>query len=390
MNKKLILAYSGGLDTSCCLKWLKDKGFKVVCFSADLGSEFSPAQLKKKVAKSKGVKLYIKDLKKEFAEEYILPSLKANALYQGKYLLNTALGRPLIAKHLVEVARKEKASFVSHGCTAKGNDQVRIEVGVKALSPKLKVIAPLREWELTSRESEIAYAKKNKIPISATKKKIYSIDQNIWGVSIEAGILENLNNQPGEDAFVLTQSLSKAPAKPQYVTIEFKKGKPIKLNNKALDLVTLIERLNKIGGKHCIGRTDLVEDRVVGIKSREIYEAPAAWILHTAHKELESLVLDRETLYFKEIVSLKYSQLVYQGLWFSTLKKSLDNFVDKTQNAVSGKITLKLCKGNIIIAKRSSQFSLYRQELATYGKGDKFNRDWAQGFINIWSQPFIG
>ena len=390
MNEKLILAYSGGLDTSCCLEWLKNRGFKVICFSANLGSEFSPAQLKKKVAKSKGVKLYIKDLKDEFAEEYILPSLKAGALYQGKYLLNTALGRPLIAKHLVEVAKKEKASFVAHGCTAKGNDQVRIEVGVKALNPKLKVIAPLREWELTSRESEIAYAKKNKIPISNTKKKIYSIDQNIWGVSIEAGVLESLNNEPGEDAFVLTQSLKKAPMKPQCITIEFKKGKPIKLNNKAIDFVTLIEKLNKIGGKHCIGRTDLVEDRVVGIKSREVYEAPAAWILHAAHKELESLVLDRETLYFKEVIALKYSQLVYQGLWFSTLKKSLDNFVNGTQNAVSGKIILKLCKGNIIIAKRSSPLSLYREELATYGEGDEFNRDWAQGFINIWSQPFIG
>ena len=390
MEKKLVLAYSGGLDTSCCLKWLKDKGFEVVCFSADLGSEFSPAELRKKIAKSKNVKICIKDLKKEFADDYILPALKAGALYQNKYLLNTALGRPLIAKYLVEVAKKEGASFVSHGCTAKGNDQVRIEVGVKALNPKLKIVAPLREWDLTSRESEIAYAKKHKIPISVTKKKIYSIDQNIWGSSIEAGILEDLNNEPTEDAFVLTQSLSKAPLEPQLVTIEFKNGKPIKLNNKALDLVALIGKLNKIGGKHCIGRTDLVEDRVIGIKSREIYEAPAAWILYTAHKELENLVLDKETLYFKELVSLKYSQLVYQGLWFSTLKQSLDNFVDGTQSKVSGKITLKLCKGNIIISKRNSPFSLYKQELATYGKGDKFNRDWAQGFINIWSQPFIG
>ena len=390
MGKKIVLAYSGGLDTSCCLKWLKDKGFEVVCFSADLGSEFSPAELRKKIAKSKNVKICIKDLKKEFADDYILPALKAGALYQNKYLLNTALGRPLIAKYLVEVAKKEGASFVSHGCTAKGNDQVRIEVGVKALNPKLKIVAPLREWGLTSRESEIAYAKKHKIPISVTKKKIYSIDQNIWGSSIEAGILEDLNNEPTEDAFVLTQSLSKAPLEPQLVTIEFKNGKPIKLNNKALDLVALIGKLNKIGGKHCIGRTDLVEDRVIGIKSREIYEAPAAWILYTAHKELENLVLDKETLYFKELVSLKYSQLVYQGLWFSTLKQSLDNFVDGTQSKVSGKITLKLCKGNIIISKRNSPFSLYKQELATYGKGDKFNRDWAQGFINIWSQPFIG
>lgn len=389
MKEKLILAYSGGLDTSCCLEWLKEKGFKVVCFSANLGSEFSPGQLKKKVAQSKGVKLYIKDLKDEFAEEYILPSLKAGALYQGKYLLNTALGRPLIAKYLVEIAKKEKAVYVAHGCTGKGNDQVRIEMAIKVLNPKLKIIAPLREWKLTSRESEIAYAKKKKIPISSTNKNIYSIDMNIWGVSIEAGILENLNNEPKEDAFILTQSLKKSPSKPQYLTIEFKKGKPVRLNNKTIDLVTLIERLNKIGGKHSIGRTDLVEDRLVGIKSREVYEAPAAWILYIAHKELESLVLDRETLYFKEMVALKYSQLVYQGLWFSTLKKSLDSFVDGTQDAVSGRITLKLCKGNVIIAKRSSPLSLYRKELATYGKGDKFNRDWAQGFINIWSQPFI-
>ncbi len=389
MNKKVILAYSGGLDTSCCLEWLKDKGFEVICFSADLGSEFSPAQIRKKAAKSKISRVYIKDLRKEFVREYIFPALGAGAVYQGKYLLNTALGRPLIAKYLVEIAEKEKALFVAHGCSAKGNDQVRLEVAIKALNPKLKIIAPLREWELTSREAEIAYAKRKKIPIPVTKKKIYSIDKNIWGASIEAGVLENLNNEPTEDAFILTQSLKKAPLEPQYLTIEFKKGKPIKLNNKTLEPVVLIERLNKIGGKHCIGRTDLVEDRVVGIKSREVYEAPAAWILYTAHQELESLVLDRETLYFKKIAALKYAQLVYCGLWFSTLKKSLDNFVTETQKRVSGKITLKLYKGSIIIAKRSSPFSLYREELATYGEGDKFNRAYAEGFINIWSQPFV-
>lgn len=387
--KKLILAYSGGLDTSCCLEWLKDRGFEVICFSANLGSEFSPAELKKKLAKSAGVKYYIKDLRKEFAEGYILPSLKAGAVYQGKYLLNTALGRPLIAKYLVEVAKREKASFVAHGCTGKGNDQVRIEAGIRALNPKLKIIAPLREWELTSRESEVAYARKKKIPISTTKEKIYSIDQNIWGVSIEAGILEDLNNEPKEEAFLITRSISQAPSKAQDITIEFKNGKPVRLNNQALDLSVLIERLNRIGGKHCIGRSDLVEDRVIGIKSREIYEAPAAWILHTAHKELESLVLDRETLYLKEVVALNYSRLVYQGFWFSTLKKSLDRFIEETQKKVSGKVTLKLCKGNIIISKRSSPFSLYRKEMATYGKGDKFSREWAQGFINIWTQPFI-
>tara|TARA_B100000315_G_C14593773_1_gene597482 strand:- start:2568 stop:3749 length:1182 start_codon:yes stop_codon:yes gene_type:complete len=388
-KKKVILAYSGGLDTSCCLVWLKERGYDVVCFSADLGSEFSPAVLRKKAKQSGASKIYIKDLRSEFAKEYILASLKAGAIYQGKYLLNTALGRPLIAKYLVEIAKKEGAGFVSHGCTAKGNDQVRLELVVKTLNPKLKIIAPLREWELTSRESEVEYAKAKKIPIENTKKKIYSIDKNIWGTSIEAGILENLENEPTEDAFIETVSLSKASAKPQYISLEFAKGKPTKLNGKRCNFVKIIERLNKIGGKHCIGRTDLIEDRMVGIKSREVYEAPAAWILRTAHKELESLVLDKETLYFKEIISLKYAQIVYQGLWFSRIKQSLDGFVAKSQTRVSGKITLKLYKGNIIIAKRSSPYSLYKESLATYGKKDTFNRDWAKGFIDIWSMPFI-
>ncbi len=388
--EKVILAYSGGLDTSCCIKWLQEKGFEVICFSANLGSEFSPKELQQKAKKSGIKKLYIKDLKKEFADEYILNSLKAGAVYEGKYLLSTALGRPLIAKHLVDIARKEGAKYVAHGCTAKGNDQVRIEVGVKSLDSKLEIIAPLREWELTSRDSEISYAKKNKIPISTTKEKIYSIDKNIWGVSIEAGILEDLKNEPKEDAYILTQSLEKAPQRAQTINIEFDKGKPVKLNNQKLDLVDLIEKLNKIGGKHSVGRTDLLEDRSVGIKSRENYEAPAAWILYKAHKELEHLVLDKETLYFKEIVSLKYAQLSYQGLWFSKVKDSLDAFIGETQKGVTGKITLKLYKGNIIISKRESKNSLYSKELATYGKKDKFNRDWAQGFINIWAMPFIG
>ena len=388
--KKVVLAYSGGLDTTCCAAYLKDQGFKVVAFSANLGSEFSPAELKK-MAKASGIaKIYIKDLQKEFANQYILASLKASAVYQNKYLLATALGRPLIAKYLVEVARKEKAKYVAHGCTAKGNDQVRIELAVRSLEPKLKVIAPLREWHLTSRNSELKYAKARKLPIKATKKKIYSIDKNIWGVSIEAGSLENLNNEPPEDAFILTQSLKKAPGEPQYLDIEFSKGKPIKLNGKSMDLVTLITKLNKIGGKHSIGRTDLVEDRTVGIKSREVYEAPAAWILHLAHRELESLTLDKASLYFKQLISLEYAKLVYQGFWFSKLKTSLDAAVEKMQAKVSGKISLKLYKGNIIITKRSSRHSLYRKDLATYGEGDKFDRSWAEGFIKIYGGASSG
>lgn len=388
--KKIILAYSGGLDTSCCLKWLKERGYSVVCFSANLGSEFLPEQIKSMAKKTGASAVYVEDLRKEFAEDYILPALKAGAIYQGKYVLSTALGRPLIAKHLVKIAQKEKASFVGHGCTAKGNDQVRLDVGVKSLDSKLKIVAPLRNWELTSRSSEIAYAKKHKIPISATLKKIYSIDKNIWGVSIESGPLENLNNEPKEDAFVFTKSLQKAPNKPFSLTIEFIKGKPVKLNNKKLDLVTLIEKLNKIGGTHAVGRTDLVEDRTIGIKSREVYEAPAAWILHFAHNELESLVLDKETLYFKQMVALKYAQLVYQGLWFTKIKESLDSFVETTQKNVSGKITLKLYKGNISVASRHSVHSLYKEKLATYGSKDEFNRSWAEGFINIWSMPYTG
>jgi argininosuccinate synthase len=386
--KKVVLAYSGGLDTSCCIKWLKDKGFDVVCFSANLGSEFSPSDLEERAIKTGASKIYIKDLRSEFADDFILPSLKAGALYEGKYLLSTALGRPLIAKHLVEVAKKEKASFVAHGCSAKGNDQVRLEVSTAILGPRLKTIAPLREWDLTSRESEIAYAKKKKIPIKTTKAKPYSIDQNIWGVSIEAGRLENLSNEPKEDVFSLTQSIDKAPKKPEYVSIEFVKGRPVKLNGKKMDLVSLIYRLNTVGGLHGIGRTDLIEDRTVGIKSREVYEAPGAWILYTAARELESLVLDGPTIHLKKLVSLQYARIVYQGLWFSPLKKTLDEFVEATQRQATGKITLKLCKGNIIISRRSSSHSLYKRELATYGKKDKFDRRLAKGFIDIFSMPY--
>ena len=386
--KKVVLAYSGGLDTSCCIKWLRERGFRVICFSANLGSEFSPSQLRRRAIKSGAFKIYIKDLREEFSRDYVLLALKAGAVYQGKYLLSTALGRPLIAKYLVEIAKKEGAEFVAHGCSAKGNDQVRFEVSIKILNPKLKIIAPLREWDLNSREAEIEYAKKNKLPVEATKKKPYSIDKNIWGVSIEAGSLEDLDYEPGEEVFILTKSLREAPNKPEYLEIEFEEGLPIKLNGKRYSLASLIEKLNRIGAKHSVGRTDLIEDRVVGIKSREIYEAPAAWILYTALRELESLVLDRETLYFKELVSLEYARLIYQGLWFSPLKQALDLFINKIQQKTSGKITLKLYKGNIIISKRRSKNSLYNEGLATYGEKDKFNKGWAEGFINIWGLPF--
>mgnify|MGYP000495216352 CR=1 FL=1 len=386
--KKVVLAYSGGLDTSCCIPWLKNRGLEVICFSANLGSEFSPQDLRKRALASGASKIYIKDLRKEFAHDYILPALKASACYEGKYLLSTALGRPLIAKYLVDVAAKEGASFVAHGCTAKGNDQVRFEVSIKILGPKLKVIAPLREWELKSRSDEIAYAKKHKIPIKTTKEKPYSIDKNIWGISIEGGVLEDLQGIIPDNSYVSIKPPHKARSKEVTVTIKFLKGVPVGLNGKRLGFVELIERLNTIGASCGIGRTDLVEDRLVGIKSREVYEAPAAWILYTAHRELESLTLDRETIFFKEIVALKYAQTVYQGLWFSSLKKALDAFVEESQRTVTGEVTLGLFKGNIIVKKRKSLVSLYKKELATYGKEDKFERSLAEGFIRLFGLPY--
>ncbi|MEI8349999.1 MAG: argininosuccinate synthase [Candidatus Omnitrophota bacterium] len=386
--KKVVLAYSGGLDTSCCIQWLRDKGYEVVCFSANLGSEFSPADLKKRALESGASKIYIKDLRKEFAHDYILPCLKAGALYEGKYVLSTSLGRPLIAKYLVDVAKKEKASFVAHGCTGKGNDQVRFEVTCSILAPYLKTIAPLREWHLGSREEEIEYAKEHHLPIKTSKEKVYSIDKNIWGVSVEGGILEDITKEPPANSYYFVKPLEKAKPQATYVEVTFDKGVPVALAGTRMELVRLIDRLNRIGSMCGVGRSDVIEDRVVGIKSREIYEAPAAWILYTAHRELESLVLDRETLFFKEQIAMKYSHLVYQGLWFTRLKKSLDAFVEATQSVVNGTVGLKLYKGNIVIAKRESAQALYKKEFATYGAGDVFDRSLAEGFIKLWAMPY--
>lgn len=388
MSKKIVLAYSGGLDTTCAIKWLKDKGFDVICFSAGLSSEYSSKDLKKRAIKSGASKIYIKDLRKEFAYKYILPSLKADAIYEGKYVLSTALARPLIAKALVDIAKIENARFVAHGCTGKGNDQVRFEVAIASLDKDLNIIAPLREWELKSRPDEIEYAKKHKLPIRVSYNKPYSIDKNIWGVSIEGGVLEDLDKEPPENSYYFIKPLKKVEDKELDISITFKNGVPLALNSKKLDLVNLIERLNYIGARFGIGRTDLIEDRVVGIKSREIYEAPAAWILIYAHKELENLTLDKDLLSFKEFVSNKYAQLIYQGLWFTNLREALDAFIEKTQNRVSGTITLRLYKGNIITVKRSSIYSLYKEELATYSEKDKFNRNLAEGFIRIFGMPY--
>lgn len=390
--KKIVLAYSGGLDTSCAVRWLKDQGWDVVCFIADLGQGLGEgedfAAIEARALAAGASKVYIKDLQNEFVEDFILPSLKANAIYEGKYLLATALGRPLIAKYLVEIAHKEKAQAIAHGCTGKGNDQVRFEVTAGILDPGLEIVAPVRVWEFKSREDEIEYAKSFAIPIDVTKKKPYSIDRNIWGISIEAGVLEDLEQEPPEDAYLITKSPTSLPTFPKYVDIYFEKGVPKKINGKSKKLKDLINELNDIGGVFGVGRYDLVENRLVGIKSREIYEAPAATILFTAHKELEALVLDRELAHFKEIVSLKYAEMVYYGLWFSDLKTSLDSFVNTTQKHVTGTIRLKLFKGNCVVVGRKSSHSLYKKELSTYGKEDKFDQKLADGFIKIWAMPY--
>ena len=386
--KKVVLAYSGGLDTSCAVRWLKDKGYEVVCFIADLGQgeDFSLLEERARIAGAQ--KVYIKDLKDEFLEDFVLPTLQAEAIYEGKYFLSTALSRPLIAKHLVEIAHKEKAKAVAHGCTGKGNDQVRFEVSISILDPNLEIIAPVREWEFKSREEEIEYAKKNNIPIEVTKQKPYSIDRNLWGISIEGGVLENLEREPPEDAYLITKSPSFYPAYPKYIEVYFQKGTPKKVDGKSYKLKDLVDYLNELGGGYGVGRIDLIENRLVGIKSREIYEAPAATILYTAHHELESLVLDRELLHFKQIISQKYAELVYYGLWFSPLKEALDGFVKQTQKNITGSIKIKLFKGNCIAVARKSDYSLYKKELATYGKEDKFNQKLSEGFIKIWGLPY--
>ena len=389
MTKKVVLAYSGGLDTTVCILWLKSRGYEVIAFTADLGQGQKDRDVLITRARIAGArKVILKDLRKEFIEEYAFSALKAGAIYEGKYYLSTALSRPLIAKYLVKVARKENAQAVAHGCTGKGNDQVRFEVGIKALNPNLEIIAPLRNWEFKSRKQEIEFLKEKNIPIPLKKSK-YSIDRNLWGISIECGELEDIRCEAPEDIFVLTTSPSRASDKPQEIEIGFEKGIPVSLNGKRYSPVELVERLNKIGGRHGIGRVDMVENRLVGIKSREVYEAPAAVLLYLAHQELEALVLDRETLHFKSLISLKYAELVYYGLWFTTLREGLQKFIDYTQQKVSGKVRLRLYKGNVKIISRNSPYSLYSVEMATYSEKDKFDHQASEGFIKIWSLPFI-
>ncbi len=383
--EKIAVAYSGGLDTSVMIKWLSDKyNAEIIAVTGNLGQKKEIENLEEKAIQTGASKFHFLDLRKEFVNSYIWPALKAGALYEGIYPMATALGRPLLAKTLVEVALKENCTALSHGCTGKGNDQVRFEVAFATLAPELKVYAPLRDWEFKSREDEIAYAHANNIPIKATKDNPYSIDENIWGTSIECGDLEDPMNPAPEDAYQSTVSPEKAPDEAQTIDIEFIQGEPVGVNHENLDGLELIERLNAIGGKHGIGRIDLVENRLVGIKSREIYEAPAASILHFAHKELERLTLEKNVFQYKQNIEIDYANLIYNGQWFSPMRSAFDAFITETQKPVTGLVQLKLYKGNIILQGRKSPHSLYNEELATYTSSDTFNHKASEGFIHIY------
>lgn len=387
--KKVVLAYSGGLDTSCIVPWLKENyGCEVITFTADLGQGADElAGLERKALASGAKKAYIVDLREEFLMEYAFRTMRAGAIYERLYLLGTSFARPVTAKHLVKVAEQEGADAVAHGCTGKGNDQVRFELSVKALNPHLRVIAPWREWEIRSREDALAYARAHNVPVAVTEKSIYSRDRNLWHISHEGGVLEDPWAEPEESMFMLTVAPEAAPDVPQYVTLKFEKGYPVALDGEAMGPVQILERLNDLGGAHGVGRVDLVENRLVGMKSRGVYETPGGTILYTAHQGLEQICLDREMLHYKELVAHRYAELVYYGQWFTPLREALDAFVDKTQERVTGSVRVKLYKGSCTVVGRKSPFSLYREDFATFGKDDVYDQSDAQGFINLFGLP---
>jgi len=384
MSDKVVLAYSGGLDTSVAVKWLEERySSKVITLTVDIGNVPDFEVIRQKALKVGAIKALVVDAKETFIKSFVFPALQADAVYEGQYPLATALGRPLIAQLLVGTAKKEGATVVAHGCTGKGNDQVRIDVGVAALAPELKVIAPARAWNMT-REQTIDYAQAHNIPVPITRASPYSIDENLWGRSIECGVLEDTWNEPPEDVFLWTKSPEKTPARPAYLEIGFDKGIPVSLDGKKLDGVALVQRVHDLAGQHGIGRIDHIENRLVGIKSREVYEAPAAVVLLKAHQALEDLVLAKEQLRFKARVAAEYADLIYNGLWFTGMRQDLAAYVASTQRYVTGTIRVKLFKGNCQIVGRKSSYSLYDYSLATYDKGDAFDQSASPGFIHIW------
>ncbi|MGB9776685.1 MAG: argininosuccinate synthase [Anaerolineae bacterium] len=385
---KIVLAYSGGLDTSVILAWLKEHyGAEVITFTADLGQGDDLEAVRRKALATGASKAYIADLREEFLMEYAFPTMMAGAVYEQQYLLGTSFARPLIAKYQVQIALQEGADAVAHGCTGKGNDQVRFELTYKALAPHLNVIAPWREWNLRSREDLLEFAAAHGIPVSATSRSIYSRDGNLWHLSHEGGPLEDPWYEPDEEMYQLTVSPEAAPDQPQYVEIEFERGIPIGINGERMGPVDLMVRLNELGGRHGIGRTDMVENRLVGMKSRGVYETPGGTILYTAHRALETICLDRETLHFKDLVALRYAELVYYGLWFTPLREALDAFVRKTQETVTGTVRMKLYKGNCTAVGRKSPYSLYREDYATFSKDEVYHQADAQGFIHLFGLP---
>jgi argininosuccinate synthase len=385
-GKKVVLAYSGGLDTSVCLKWFEQQGAEPYALYLDLGQGEPAEDVKAKALDIGAIEAYVKDAKVEFAEEYVAPAIKANALYGGKYPLFTALGRPLIARKLVEVAREVGATHVAHGSTGKGNDQVRFDVTTASIAPDLTVVAPVRDWNM-SRPEEMAYAEKHGIPVPTTKESPYSVDANLFGRSIEAGPLEDPDYEPTEAVYELTASLEETPDTPEYVEVGFEEGLPVSLNDQELSLVELIAELNRIAGAHGVGRVDMIEDRLVGIKSREIYECPAALTIIQAHKELETMTLTKDVLRFKASVEQRYAELTYDGLWFTPLKKALDTFIAETQKTVTGTARLKLYKGTSTVVGRHASRALYSKELATYDPNSTFDESAAAGFITLWGLP---
>jgi argininosuccinate synthase len=388
MTQTIVLAYSGGLDTSIIVPWLKEHyDASIVCVAGDIGQGDELQGVREKAIASGADECYIEDLRQEFVADFIWPTLRAGAVYGRKYLLGTSMGRPLLARRQVEVARRIGADALAHGCTGKGNDQVRFELTYAAFAPDLPVIAPWREWEIRSREDAIAYAKKHDVPVAASREKIYSRDRNIWHISHEGGVLEDPAQPPPDDLFMLTTAPELAPDEPENVTIGFNEGTPVAVNGTFLDPVAIVATLNEIGGRHGVGRIDIVEDRLVGMKSRGVYETPGGTLLYAAHSELEQLILDRRTLAAKDLIAPRYADLVYEGRWWTTEREAYDAFVNVTQERVTGGVTLRLFKGTVTVVSRASEYALYDERFVTFGEDDVYKQSDAGGFIRLYSLP---